>query len=81
MFGNFVYLDIDALERYAQQLELGLRPKINSAKVGASVNFFGANAVVEIEGTPIQNSAFSLYDKFEKKIEKLQGNEYFDFFE
>lgn len=79
MFRSFIYLDTDALNRYAQQLELGCRTKIESAKVGAAANFGVANAKVELEGTPSQNNVFSLYDKFERKIEKLQGNEYFDF--
>ena len=79
MFRSFIYLDTDALNRYAQQLELGYRTKIESAKVGAAANFGVANAKVELEGTPSQNNVFSLYDKLERKIEKLQGNEYFDF--
>ena len=71
MFRSFIYLDTDALNRYVQQLELGYRTKIESAKVGAAANFGVANAKVELEGTPSQNNVFSLYDKFERKIEKL----------
>ncbi len=84
-FRDFVYLDTDALARYSAQLESstkarGMRAKELKAAAGANVGV--ASASLEVTAERSDSAAadqVERFESFEHEIEKLKGQDYFDF--
>lgn len=85
MFRSFIYLDQEKMYSYFRQIDAEYanhpvevsKKKTRGGSLGT--DFLGLNAETEIE----EKRAFTKdvikdYDRFEKKLEELSGNEYFD---
>ena len=86
MFRSFIYLDQEKMYSYLRQIdkEFAERPieisskKIRGATVGVSKVSFNAGKEVE-EKRDINTDCFNDYDRFEKDLETLEREQYFDF--
>lgn len=86
MFRSFVYLNEEKMYSYLRQIdsEFANQPneinkkKTKSGSVGNSI--IGINAETEVEERrELSKDITRDYDRFEKQLEKLGGEEYFDF--
>ena len=77
MFRSFVYINDDALRRYAEQLAIG-EGKMTARKVNLAAKAGPVQAGAEFESGGRNLSLTHLYDKFENAL-KGQTDEYFDF--
>lgn len=85
MFRSFIYLDEDKLYTYKRQIDgkNTAQPKAVSQRrttgFSAALNGFGLNGTTEmnIDGEIKQDMSFD-YDRFERDISRLEGEDYFD---
>lgn len=81
MFRSFTYLDVDALTQYSSQIIQRKTMQIASSKASVSAHFGPAKASFELQGkeNPEDSDSYLLFDAFEKELESLSGDRYFDF--
>ena len=86
MFRSFVYLDEEKMYSYLRQIDKDYanRPEEISTKKAKGGNFgptaFSLNIGTEVEERKRYNKdLFNDYDRFEKDLESLEGDEYYDF--
>lgn len=81
MFRSFIYLDQDALSRYASHLGLSpnLRVKELDGSVGASLGRVNANVSVSAENSSSDSEPARAYEAFERKLADCARGDYFDF--
>lgn len=77
MFRSFVYINEDALRRYAEQLAIG-ESKLTARKINLAAKAGPVQAGAEFASDGRNLSLTHLYDEFEKALEG-QADEYFDF--
>lgn len=77
MFRNFVYLNENALLRYAEQLEIG-KSKMVAKRINVGAKAGPIKADAQLEPDERELSLTSLYNEFEKALEG-EPDEYFDF--
>lgn len=68
MFRNFVYINEDALRRYAEQLAIG-ESKLTARKINLAAKADPVQAGAEFEPDVGKLSLTHLYDEFEKALE------------
>lgn len=86
MFRSFIYFDQDKIYSYLRQIDKDFanqpseitKKKTKGGSMGLS--YLGAKAGIEIEERQeIYQDFGNDYDRFEKKLAELSGEEYFDF--
>ena len=86
MFRSFIYLDEEKMYSYLRQIDNDFanqpnevnKKKTKGGSIGTDV--FGINAGTEIEERrELVRDIVKDYDRFEKQLEKLVDEEYFDF--
>lgn len=86
MFRSFIYLDSDKFYTYKRQIDgkNAVKPKSMSQKktlaLTAGVKSLGVNGATETSiDSEFENDVSFDYDQFERQLDQLQGEDYFDF--